>query len=118
MSELTKNDFVYSRDKDGKVYSGGYKVESLLLENGIPLITKNQKGGGSILGNMVVPAGLLYTQQKLTSMRFDTKNNGEVPSDLFDKLLEMSKPREKVVKNKTLKRLTGLKNKTRKRKLK
>ena len=115
MSELTTNDFVYSRDKDGKVYSGGYKVESLLLEKGIPLVTKNQKGGGSVLGNMVVPAGLLYTQQKITPMRFDTKNYGEVPGDLFEKLLGMSKPREKVVKNKTLKRLNGLKNKTRKR---
>ena len=116
MSELTTNDFVYSRDQDGKVYSGGYKVESLLLEKGIPLITKNnQKGGGSILGNMVVPAGLLYVQQKATPGRFDTKNYGEVSSDLFDKLLEMSKPKEKVVKNKTLKKLSGLKNKTRKR---
>ena len=114
MSELTTNDFVYSRDEDGKVYSGGYKVDSLLLEKGIPLITKKQKGGGSLLGDLVVPAGLLYVQQKTTPAKYDTKNYGEVPGDLFDKLLQISKPSEKRTKNKTLKRSRKNKNRTRK----
>lgn len=114
MSELTTNDFVYSRDDDGKVYSGGYKVDSLLLEKGIPLITKKQKGGGSLLGDLVVPAGLLYIQQKTTPTKYDTKNYGEIPGDLFDKLLELSKPLEKRRKNKTLKRSSKSSNRTRK----
>ena len=114
MAELTTNDFVYSRDEHGKVYSGGYKVESLLLEKGIPLITKKQKGGGSLLGDLVVPAGLLYAQQKTTPAKYDTKNYGEVPEDLFDKLLELSKPAEKKTKNKSLKRSKKHKNRTRK----
>ena len=71
MSILNEKDFVYTRDDDGNVQSGGYKIESLLLEKGIPIKPSSQqikqKGGGvaSILADLAVPAGLLYMQQNV-----------------------------------------------------
>ena len=119
MSILNEKDFVYTRDEDGNVQSGGYKIESLLLEKGIPIKPSSQqikqKGGGvaNILADLAVPAGLLYMQQNVTK-HYDTKHYSTVPVDLYDKLLELSKPKKP--KNKSLKRSYKAKNKTRKNK--
>ena len=120
MSILNEKDFVYTRDDDGNVQSGGYKIESLLLEKGIPIKPSSQqikqKGGGTVvnvLADLAVPAGLLYMQQNVTK-HYDTKNYSTVPVDLYDKLIELSKPKKP--KNKSLKRSYKAKNKTRKNK--
>lgn len=118
MSILNETDFVYTRDDYGNVQSGGYKIESLLLKQGLPIkeTNKSQKGGslsaGVVLSDLAVPAGLLYAQQTAKKKRYDTKNYPTIPVDLYDKLLALSQPKKP--KNKSLKRKYKKKNRTRK----
>ena len=108
MSILNEKDFVYTRDDYGNVQSGGYKIESLLLKKGLPIkdTNKPQKGGGLsagvVLADLAVPAGLLYAQQTAKNKRYNTKDYPIVSVDLYDKLLELAKPKKP--KNKSLKR--------------
>lgn len=118
MSNLSAKDFVFHRDGDN-VYSGGFKVQSTLMRQGVPIIEKQRGGGAStLLSELAVPAGLLYLQQNTPSKMGQiarsttTKNGGTVPDGLYDKLLNLatvSKP-----KNKTLKRNNQKNNRTRK----
>tara|TARA_S200000501_G_scaffold371080_1_gene413445 strand:+ start:863 stop:1225 length:363 start_codon:yes stop_codon:yes gene_type:complete len=118
MSILNETDFVYTRDDYGNVQSGGYKIESLLLKQGLPIkdTNKPQKGGGLsagiVLSDLAVPAGLLYAQQTAKKKRYDTNDYPTVPVDLYDKLLALSQPKKP--KNKSLKRSYKKKNRTRK----
>ena len=118
MSILNETDFVYTRDDDGNVQSGGFKIESILLKKGLPIKeSKNpQKGGGLsaglILSDLAVPAGLLYAQQTVKKKRYDTTDYPAIPVDLYDKLLTLSQPKKP--KNKSLKRSYKKKNRTRK----
>ena len=121
MSNLSAKDFVFHREKD-TVYSGGFKVESSLLRQGLPILENKQKGGGvgsaTLLSELAVPAGLLYLQQNAPSKMGKIsrsnmgKTSGIVPDSLFDKLLDLatvSKP-----KKRTLKRNNHKNNRTRK----
>lgn len=100
MSTLSPEDLVYY-EKDGKIMSGGYAIESLLMKGKIaPMSTANthtQKGGSvsSIFKNMAVPAGLLLLQQEVKNKQYDYKNNEHVEDDLHDKLLDLISPEEK-----------------------
>ena len=123
MSNLSAKDFVFHREKD-TVYSGGFKVESSLLRQGLPILENKQKGGAggvgsaTLLSELAVPAGLLYLQQNVPSKMGKIsrsnmgKTTGIVPDSLFDKLLDLaavSKP-----KKRTLKRNNQKNNRTRK----
>ena len=119
MSNLSAKDFVFHRDQDN-VYSGGFKVQSSLMRQGLPIFEKQRGGSGAsaLLSELAVPAGLLYLQQNTPSKMgkiarsSTTKNGGTVPDGLYDKLLNLatvSKP-----KNKTLKRNNQKNNRTRK----
>tara|TARA_Y100000992_G_scaffold96951_1_gene62570 strand:- start:5605 stop:6018 length:414 start_codon:yes stop_codon:yes gene_type:complete len=118
-------DFVFF-EKNGYIGGGGYKINSLLLENNIsPMTTDsnniqissndsnysndNKTGGGitSIFQNLAVPAGLLLLQQKANVEKISTTNKNEVISpklhdSLLDKLSSLRKQnKRKTRKNKT-----------------
>lgn len=116
-------DFVYSRDNNGEVMSGGYKINSILLKSNTPLfksthnveglVSDSQKGGNSlavdkIFNDLAVPASLLFLQQKMSNSvqdhRSDNRNN-IVEESLYDKLYKMVEVEEEKVKkiNKTKK---------------
>ena len=100
MSTLSPEDLVYY-EKDGKIMSGGYAIESLLMKGKIPPMstsnTHGQKGGNvsSIFKNMAVPAGLLLLQQEVKNKQYNYKNNNHIEDSLHDKLLDLISPEEK-----------------------
>tara|TARA_B100001250_G_scaffold317051_1_gene279486 strand:+ start:120 stop:482 length:363 start_codon:yes stop_codon:yes gene_type:complete len=88
---FTSNDMVYYKEKD-KIQSGGMKVNSILLKNGDPL-GYSKKGGTipNMLGDLVVPVGLIYLQEHLNK-RMNKEpvmqlNSEPIPDSLYDKLL-------------------------------
>ena len=108
MSTFLNNDLIFYKDSDGKIMSGGYSVESRMLEEGIsPMRTLNleQDGGREKKGkkedkvsngfeNLAVPAGLYYITQPQSKTKYkeqDSYNKEHTPlsDDIFDKLYEM-----------------------------
>ena len=82
-SDLDINkDFVFTTDKNGCLRGGGFKIESHLLNE--TMNNKDVQTGGNInimntFKNLVVPAGLFYTQKKVQKinqfiMNIMTKN--------------------------------------------
>jgi hypothetical protein len=90
------------------IYSGGFKVNSVLLKNGMsPLYTVNngQNGGGNnvsdLFKDLAIPSGLLYLPTKMNGGNFDHNTDdkdsdmGEedsddyVSEDIHDKLLSL-----------------------------
>ena len=108
MSTFLNNDLIFYKDSDGKIMSGGYSVESRMLEEGIsPMRTLNleQDGGREKKGkkeekvsngfeNLAVPAGLYYITQPQSKTKYKEQNSynkehSPLSDDIFDKLYEM-----------------------------
>lgn len=82
MSSLGAEDLIFYSDKDNNIYSGGFKVNSIIMKNGIsPIVTLNQSGGENIKNisdlfqNLVVPNWALSLPIKKT---FSNVSNGKV----------------------------------------
>ena len=105
MSTFFKDDLIFYKNPDGNIMSGGYSVESRMLEEGIsPMRTLNleQTGGkdkketkvSNGFENLAVPAGLYYITQPQTKSKpkkqynYD-KEHTPLSDDIFDKLYEM-----------------------------
>lgn len=107
---MDEKNFIYSKSPNGKYTSGGYIINSQLL-NKYPL-NKVQKGGKSTKGSKkneptrVVPAGLFLLKRALDSNTFDkliesqhdteTNDPDVISEDLYDKLLNLVEPRNNV----------------------
>lgn len=105
MSTFFKDDLIFYKDGNGNIMSGGYSVESRMLEEGIsPMRTLNleQTGGKDKKGtkvsngfeNLAVPAGLYYITQpqskpKNKEVHNYDKEHKPLSDDIFDKLYEM-----------------------------
>jgi len=108
MSHISTNDLVFYQNDDGKIMSGGFSIDSLLLnKGGSPMYTITKGGGDSnnIFDGFVVPTGLLYQQpNKQNKKQFfnydEHSNNNEflkrgggnsdvLPEDLHTLLLGM-----------------------------
>ena len=49
MSTLGAEDLIFYSDKDNNIYSGGFKVNSIIMKNGLsPIVTLNQSGGDNL----------------------------------------------------------------------
>jgi hypothetical protein len=109
---FNKSEFVMMRsiDDDGqsKFISGGYKVNSYFLENGIPPLTtmnnESQEGGkiSSPFENLAVPAGLFYINQRVPKYEDDKKekdhyyqNHETISDDMIDKLFGLVESNKK-----------------------
>jgi hypothetical protein len=100
-------DFVFTTriDENGKteVVGGGYKINSLFLQGGIPILQTinsdnsdlDQTGGkvSTPFENLAVPAGLFYINQRVPKMNKNDKdgdnyykNHETISDDMFDKL--------------------------------
>jgi hypothetical protein len=110
MSYLGSDDFIFYKE-NGKIISGGYTVNSILLNSGIsPMQTNNignQTGGkvSSVFENLAVPAGLFYAHPKQFVGEDEIKDlpNGHetLPDDIHDtlfKLVEVDKKRKRITK--------------------
>lgn len=117
--ELNEKDFVLYRENN-QIKSGGYSVDSILLNKNSPAVTtyNKQNGGGSkkvseIFSNLAVPAGLFYGNEKksLNSLKPIIENNDTVlPDSIHDQLLELLEPTKKQLYNiKTKKRNLNIK---------
>lgn len=92
---FTSNDLVYHA-QDNEIQSGGMKVNSILLQNGGSL--GSVKKGGTIstmLGDLVVPVGLIYLQERLNKrIGHDTTvnlNSEPISETLYEKILGIDK---------------------------
>ena len=88
---FASKDMIY-RKENGDIQSGGMKVNSILLKNGHPL-GYGKKGGTieSMLGDLVVPVGLIYLQERLDK-RVDKSyplqlNSEPITDTLYNKLI-------------------------------
>lgn len=139
MSTLLQNDLIFYKNTEGAIMSGGYNVESHMLQNGIsPMKTLNlsQQGGNddkmsSNFSNMAVPAGLYFITQQNTNKRNKeqmnySKQHKELPDSIFDSLYEMieyddrkkRKTKKHIVKNDIFVEPTNKHKKTKKHKSK
>lgn len=99
------NDFVFTQKTgdDGKVeiVGGGYKINSLFLQGGTPIMTtlnNNQQTGGKVSSpfeNLAVPAGLFYVNMRVPKKDIN-KNSEEhfkphetISDNMIDKLYEL-----------------------------
>jgi hypothetical protein len=138
MSTLLQNDLIFYKKTDGAIMSGGYNVESYMLQNGIsPMKTLNlsQQGGNddkmsSNFKNMAVPAGLYYITQQNTNLKNKrnkeqmnySKDRKELPDSIFDSLYEMieyhdkkkRKTKKHIIKNNSVNDTTNKHKKTKK----
>ena len=102
---FASKDMIYYKEQN-KIQSGGMKINSILLQNGDP-VGYGKKGGtiANMLGDLVVPVGLIYLQEHLNK-RIKRENslnlnNDPIPDSLYDKLLGID---EKSPKRKTYKK--------------
>ena len=117
-----ETDLVFYKKGD-TIMSGGYTIESMLMNGGIPPMTTDnnniQKGGGvsSMFKNLAVPAGLLFLQQEVKEKKYESANQSHVDEDMHDKLLELVSPenRKKFSIKTRRNKNTSTKNKTRKK---
>lgn len=84
-------------NEDGTASAGGYKIESLLLEQGSsPMITisggsKSDKGKVSdCLRDLAVPAGLLCSTETRCQRLPMAEDKGVVNRSLYDRLVELA----------------------------
>lgn len=127
-------EFVVTRKIGGngetEFISGGYKVNSLFLQNGIsPLTTLNnekQTGGkvSSPFENLAVPAGLFYINQRVPKDDIEKekeehyyKKHEMMPDDIMDKLFGLVEANKKQHR-KTRKNVNKQNNKRKSRKQK
>ena len=118
-----EKDFVVYRE-DNKIKSGGYTINSILLNKNSPALTTfNKQEGGApkkvsdIFSNLAVPAGLFYGTEKKAPPSITpiiVNNDAVLPDSIHDQLLELLEPGEKHLYNIKTKR-RNLRNKKNKK---
>jgi len=108
---MDTSDFVFYKDDNNQIISGGYIINSNLLnknggfeenimntyitENNINETDKNnEQKGGKKYDNYAVPAGLFFINQRVTKSSSDNghynyKDHNMLPDNIHDKLLEL-----------------------------
>jgi hypothetical protein len=108
MEPLTAEDFVIYKE-NGNVMSGGYSVNSIILNNNGSAIhnSNNQVGGetvsSSLFSDYAIPGGLLFSTQTPKPNKYETYNNNIADNSLFDNLLKLIEPNNKKYNIKTKK---------------
>ena len=119
MSELSPNDLVLYSNPDGKMYSGGFNINSIFLNKELsPIFNINasstQYGGNNVselFDNLAIPRGLLYlndrieggNNQRVTIENDESIENDVINDDIYNKLLnlvELKKSKHTKTKNK------------------
>lgn len=106
MSNISPKDLIYYSDNEGKIYSGGFSVNSIMLKEGLsPILTLNnisQSDGHNnvtdLFSDLVIPSWSLYHPEHSSNSYFNTTNiddnesdsensNDYIEDDLYNKLL-------------------------------
>lgn len=120
MSNIGPNDLIYYSDNEGKIYSGGFSVNSIMIKEGLsPIMTLNDiasnnqdKSVSSLFSDLVVPSWTLHheniklnggTSQKRVNISdkdtdSDMESDGYISDDLYEKLLGLVSVTEKELK--------------------
>ena len=103
---MSANDLIFYKE-GGNIMSGGYKLNSIFLQNGVsPMQTVNFRKKGletnslesdsnisSLFEDLAIPAGLFFNNAKLFSQNKipfeEYKEHTMLPDDIFDKLFKM-----------------------------
>jgi hypothetical protein len=122
MSTIGANEFVFYKDDEGDIYSGGFRVNSILMKQGFsPMTTLNsansQMGGDSnntgnvsdLFNDLVVPNWALafpfkqsggdYKQEKNMNKKEEDDENDVLDEDIHTKLLSMLQPTSEMKKS-------------------
>lgn len=129
MSNISPNDLIYYSDNEGKIYSGGFSVNSIMIKEGLsPIMTLNNISSSnqdekvsSLFSDLVIPNWSLYYENKSNNIgniikntksddMSDSESDGYISDDLYEKLLGLVSVSEKELK--------GGKKDTRKMKIK
>jgi hypothetical protein len=124
------NDFIFF-EKNGELMGGGVSIQSELLKQNVIHSEDDKKnrdnniqmqnGGGSILKDLAVPAGLFLTQQyaankSISKNKYVTASE-HIETSIYDKLLELvDAKKQRLFSIKTHKKREPLKRKTRRSK--
>jgi hypothetical protein len=129
MNYFSSDDLVFYQDKQsGRIMSGGYNINSILLQKGVaPMTTLNSmkeddnmlggtKSVSNIFDNLAVPAGLYYNEQKQRGgfNNIQYSNAEPLSEDIHDKLFKLVEVNTKT-KQKTCKNRNAKKNKDNKK---
>jgi hypothetical protein len=122
MSELDyigADELVFNNDQEAGIHSGGFSVNSIMMKAGMsPIMTVNdeQFGGKSdkvsdLFNNLVIPNWTLSYNNRIVGGKYkepennfkndsDSEEEDVIHDDLHDKLLELVKQHNNIVKNK------------------
>lgn len=117
MTEFSMDDLIFYSE-DGQIKSGGYSVNSALLnQNMSPMVTINQsqQGGKNVSSpfeNLAVPVGIYYLSQKFPKHEdgIHFKEHTPISDDVYDKLFELASF-QKAKSSKKTKKSKQMKNK-------
>ena len=105
---LTMENMVFNR-QGGTITSGGFKVNNNAMSGGASALMSVSEGKdkksnkvSSLFNDLAVPAGLFYMKNSLDKNFIQEKSNEVVPTDLYDKLVELAEKSPKKSKKKTL----------------
>lgn len=115
MNQFSGEDLIFYKEND-KIMSGGYLINSILLNQGLPAMTtlnQNYYGGhlekvSSIFENLAVPAGLFYMNTKTEIIKNqpldDEIEHVPLSDDLHDQLFALieMKPIKKNTRKKSI----------------
>ena len=136
MSELDyigADELVFNNDQEAGIHSGGFSVNSIMMKAGMsPIMTVNdeQFGGKSdkvsdLFNNLVIPNWTLSYNNRIVGGKYkepennfkndsDSEEEDVIHDDLHDKLLELVKQHNDIVKNKKQKMTRRIKKKSKK----
>ena len=96
MDCLSDKDFVFTKNKTGRLESGGYAVDTILLTSSINPSDKKMKGGNNmnIFKDLAVPAPFLCVNRN-NNDKYNIDNamiGGVLDNDIYEELLKYVSP--------------------------
>jgi hypothetical protein len=118
MSNIGANDLIYYSDNEGKIYSGGFSVNSIMIKEGLsPIMTLNNVSSttqhdniSDLFSDLVIPSWTLHHENiknhnihnniSKNNLDYDSEgdSDGYISDDLYEKLLGLVTISEKELK--------------------
>lgn len=84
------SEFVFTKNDEGKIYGGGYTINSFLLNNNIIGGGKTDSHENVSLDNLAVPAGLFYINAKTKPTKeYHYEEHTALSDDIMDALYDL-----------------------------
>ena len=123
---MNSDDFVFYRDDENNICSGGFRINNAIKKLDMPALFGNrdplQVGGSQLpLNDLVIPSGLVLLQRYMSNKDIipekpieSVKDDSPISGDLYSRLLELVQVK-KIKEPKTRKRRKKKKKMTRRR---